>query len=433
MTEGVQSDPPIILHIGPFKTGTTTLQLALGQNRAGLREQGVIYPGRLAHELSAASAAATGTVDAGRDVKTSTDRWFSMLEEIRTAEARLGILSSEYYCLAQPKRIRWLVDHLGPQSRVVITLRPLAKIIASQWQQTTQNEATVSWDDWLRAILAEPLAESEPGPIASAFWARHRHDVLLRRWLDVVGPDRLTVVVVDDQRPEVILRSFEQILAVQPGTLSASKPKANRSLTFEEVELVRRFNEIYARSGLGAADYRELVRFGGIRFLQNQPVASNSHPILIPDWALARVAELARMIVDGIAASGATVIGRIDQLADLDLMLTAGVNPEVRTVSPVLAATLAAGVVDTMARYRPVKDPDPAEAPALTAVLRSNRAAEARQQLAELRRKIEDLRRKVADLETAAAAEKIITESDRRDAFDELRRRIRRRLRRMVP
>lgn len=433
MIEAARSDPPIILHIGPFKTGTTTLQLALGENRTSLREQGVIYPGRLAHELSAASAAATGRVDAGRDVKSSTNRWFRMLEEIRTADARLGILSSEYYCLAQPKRIHWLVDQLGPQSRIVITLRPLAKIIASQWQQTTQNQATISWEDWLRAILTEPLTQTQPGPIASAFWARHRHDLLLKRWLDVVGPDRLTVVVVDDQQPELILRSFEQILAIQPGSLSASKPKANRSLTFEEAELVRRFNMIYATSGLGAVDYTELVRFGSIRVMQNQPVTPDSHQILIPDWALARVAQLARMIVDGIAASGATVIGPINRLADLDLMPKAGINPEVRTVSPELAATLAAGLVDTMARYRPLKDPDPAQAPALTAVLRSNRAAEARQELADLRRKVADLRRKVADLQSAATSEKIITESDRHEAFDELRRRIRRRLRRMIP
>ncbi|MBO0812945.1 MAG: hypothetical protein J2P23_12995 [Microlunatus sp.] len=421
MTETSPGGPPIILHIGPFKTGTTTLQLALGQNRPVLREQGVIYPGRLDHELSAATAAASGKVGPGRDLKASTDRWFGMLDEIRTADARLGILSSEYYCEARSKRIHWLIDQLGPQSQVVITLRPLAKIIGSQWQQSTQNQATVSWDDWLRAILVEP----EPGQIASAFWAKHRHDLLLRRWLDVVGPDRVTVVVVDDQQPELILRSFEQILAVEPGSLSTSRPRANRSLTVEEVELVRRFNELYARSGLGAVDYTTLVRYGAIRFLQSQPVASDSHRILMPDWAREKVAELSRMIIDDIAASGARVIGPIEQLADPELMPEAGVNPEVRTVSPELAGTLAAGVVDTMARYHPLEVPDEVQAPVLTAVLRSNRVAV-------VHRELQDLQTKVATLESAISAEKLITEANRRDAFDELRRRVRRRLRKLV-
>lgn len=425
MAEGAQGDPPIILHIGPFKTGTTTLQLALGQNRPTLRRQGVIYPGKLDHELSAASAAATGTVGAGRDLKSSTARWFSMLEEIRTADARLGILSSEYYCETPSKRIPWLVDQLGPQSQVVITLRPLAKIVASQWQQAVQNRATLSWEDWLRAILAE----SEGGQVASSFWAKHRHDLLLQRWLDVVGPDRVTVVVVDDQNPSLMLRSFEQILDVEPGSLTTSKRRANRSLTLEEVELVRRFNELYARSGLDEVDYKELIRYGAIRFLQNRPVSPDSHRILMPDWAHARVAELARTIVDGIAASGATVIGPIDRLADPNVTPKAGVNPTVQTVSPELAAALAAGVVDTMARYRPAQAPDAATAPVLAAVLRCNRAHQERLTA----QKLKDLPSKVAELQSAAAAEKLITESDRRDAFNELRRRIRRRLRPSAP
>lgn len=42
-------DGSVILHIGPHKTGTTTLQAAFHQNREPLEAQGVHYVGSRAH------------------------------------------------------------------------------------------------------------------------------------------------------------------------------------------------------------------------------------------------------------------------------------------------------------------------------------------------------------------------------------------------
>lgn len=425
VAEGTRNDRPIILHIGPHKTGTTTLQAGLGQNRDRLREQGVVYPGRLPHELNAATAVSTKTVDPGQNLQTATDQWFGMLDEIRSADARVGILSSEFYSETPQERIGWLMDRLGPKSRVVITLRPLSRIMTSQWQQYMQNRITISWDDWLRAILADP----KPGKVTPSFWRRHRHDLLVRRWLEVVGPDRLTVVAVDDHDPEFVLRSFEQLLEVEQGSLTPTELRANRSLTLEEVELVRRFNELYVASGLRAVDYTSLIRYGAIRFLQNRPVAPDGHRILMPDWARERVAELATMMIDDIAASGAKIIGPLRDLADPELAPKAGVNPEVTTIPPQLAADLAAGVVDTMSRYRPSRDPDPTTAPVLAAVLRSNRSAKGQR----LTQELDTLRTKISQTEQEAAAQKLITEVGRGDVLRELSRRVRRRLRNVLP
>lgn len=425
MAEGRPDGPPIILHIGPHKTGTTTLQVGLGRNRAKLREQGVIYPGRLLHELNAATAVSSKTVEPGKDLQFATDRWFSMLDEIRSTDARLGVLSSEFYSETPGERIGWLTDQLGPQSRVVVTLRPLARIVTSQWQQYMQNRMSISWDDWLRAILADP----RPGKITPSFWRRHRHDLLVRRWLDVVGPDRLIVVAVDDNDPEFVLRTFEQLLEVEQGSLTPGELRANRSLTLEEVELVRRFNQIYTASGLESVDYTSLIRYGAIRFLQNRPVPSHNHRILMPDWARDRVTELAGMMIDDIVASGATIVGPIRNLADPERAPKTGVNPEVSTVRPELAAELAAGVIDAMGRYRPPRDPDPTAAPVLTAVLRSNRSAAVRPTTATL----EKLRRRIDEAEEQAAEQLLITDADRGDALRELSRRVRRRLRGLLP
>lgn len=425
MAEGTPDGPPIILHIGPHKTGTTTLQVGLGQNRARLRQQGVIYPGRLLHELNPATAVSTRTVDPGKDLQTATDQWFSMLDEIRSADARLGVLSSEFYSETPVERIGWLMDQLGPQSRVVVTLRPLARIVISQWQQYMQNRVSTSWEDWLRAILADP----RPGKVTPSFWIRHRHDLLVRRWLDVIGPDRLTVVAVDDHDPEFVLRSFEQLLHVEQGSLTPNELRANRSLTLEEVELVRRFNQLYTASGFKMVDYTPLIRYGAVRFMQTRSVPPEEHRILMPEWARERVMELAGMMIDDIVDSGVTIVGPIRNLADPDLAPKAGVNPEVTTARPELAAELAAGVVDAMGRYRPARDPDPIAAPVLTAVLRTNRSAAVRPTTATL----DKLRRRIDEAEEQAAEQLLITDADRGDAFRELARRVRRRLRGLLP
>ena len=49
-----------LLHIGPHKTGTTTVQAAFHQNREELRQQGIHYAGSGSQPMSAAMAAARG-------------------------------------------------------------------------------------------------------------------------------------------------------------------------------------------------------------------------------------------------------------------------------------------------------------------------------------------------------------------------------------
>ncbi|QGN32480.1 hypothetical protein [Microlunatus sp. Gsoil 973] len=419
MTSGGAHDPPIILHIGPHKTGTTTLQSGLAQNRARLLDQGVSYPGTLDHELNAAMSVSTRRADPGKDVLHGTERWFGLLDTIRSPGIRLGVLSSEFYSEAPKDRIGWLVDQLGPRAQVVITLRPLTRIMPSQWQQYLQNQISISWEDWLRAILAAP----EPGTVTPTFWRRHRHDLLVRRWLEVTGPERLTVIAVDDLQPAFVLRTFEELLAVEPGTLTPTQLRANRSLTLQEAELIRRFNQLYTSAGLRKIDYTTMIRYGAARFLQRRSPAVDEQRILLPDWANRRATELARMMIDDIAASGVRVIGPLDDLVEPRSTPRPAQPTGVTAVDPELAAHLAAGVIDAMGRYRPAEDPDPARAPVLSTVLRTNRVVRRPGDFDAV-----ELRGRIDRLRARADRELLITEAGRGDLLRELRRRLTRRL-----
>jgi hypothetical protein len=346
-------DGSTLLHIGPHKTGTTAIQGALWVSRAALADHGVVYPGRTRHEMDAAMAVASGKVDPGKSLAAAQERWAEMRAELSAPGVRRGVLSSEFFSDAPTGRIPEVLAQVGPGAHVVVTLRPLVRILASQWQQYVQNQRTFSFEDWLHPILATP----EPGEMTPTFWSRHRHDVLIRRWLDVVGPDRLTVLVVGEQ--DFLPRTFEQLLGVPAGTLMPGRTSANRSLTLDEVELVREFNKRYAAAGHSKADYGRLVRFGAVRELQHE--APHGGRIRTPAWAVDRVSEIAARMSERIASYGVRIIGSLEQLSDPAVAVAVGDNPPVEYVDADLAAALTAGLLVRMGRSP--RDTDPAWEP----------------------------------------------------------------------
>src|SRR4029079_4184492 len=124
---------------------------------------------------------------------------------------------------------------------VVMTLRPLAVILPSQYQQFVQGGMTRPYEEWLGALLADP-PRKERSPL---FWQRHRHDELVARWANVVGIDRVTVIVADDKEPDAVPRVVQRLVWLLPGTLELEWNSSNRSLTRAEIELVRALNRAF--------------------------------------------------------------------------------------------------------------------------------------------------------------------------------------------
>lgn len=369
MTERRLPDGSLLLHIGPHKTGTTTIQAALAAHRDELRAQGVIYPGTLAHEVNPPMAVTVGRVDPGHDLEKARTRWHELVAEIDRAEPRLGLLSSEFYSEATPERIGWIIRELGRPVHVVVTLRPLTQILASQWQQYLQNDRTFTLDDWLRQTLADPV----PGPPTPTFWSRHRHDLIVRRWAEVVGPENLTVVVVDDRDHTFLLRAFESLLGLAEGTLAVDDTRRNRSLTTAEIELLRVFNEQYDGTGWPASDYTRIIRYGAARRLQERPVDGTGHRVRTPAWAVARANEIGAQMAEAIGSCGVGIIGSLDWLSDPERAPSTGENEPVTEVDLELAAALSGAVIGRLASFRGVV-PGPAAGPVLSSVVRRHRA-----------------------------------------------------------
>ena len=264
------------------------------------------------------------------------------------------MISSEFFCEADEGRIRNIVTDLGiARTHVVVTLRPLVKILASQWQQYMQNRMTMSYDHWLDAMLHH----AETTTLTPSFWRRHRHDALIGRWADVVGIDNLTVVVVDEQDKRMLMRTFEQMLALRAETLVPHDVAANRSLTYAEAEMLRAFNTEYRERDWSEADYTRLVRFGAARYLQQRRPRPEEAKVLTPQWAVRRAVQISEEMCTNIAASGVRVVGNLDSLSKpLDSSAT-GDNPGRVEVPVEVAACFSTGLVDHILAVPPKPAP----------------------------------------------------------------------------
>jgi hypothetical protein len=199
----------------------------------------------------------------------------------------------------------------GSRVHVVVTLRPLTKLLASQWQQYVRNQATFPYDDWLDGMLRKP-PYNRPTP---SFWKRNHHDVLVERWASIVGPENVTVIVVDETDRGSLLRTFEELLGLPSDLLVAERDTENRSMTLGEIELIRQINIEFRRRGWSDELYKTLMRRGLVLQMQTKRTPRADEPrITTPQWALDRVAEIGATDAEKLSTLDVRIVGDISTL-----------------------------------------------------------------------------------------------------------------------
>ena len=336
------SDPVVLpegsalLHIGPHKTGSTAIQDAMHQARDEMREQGVVYASRNRHEATAARHA-TGRLVEGQNQRIAARKWRRIAATLGADGPERKVFSSEFLSDATDEQAARIIADVGAaDSYVVVTLRPLADILPSQYQQYVQRGSAIRYEPWLDGMFNKPPYD-HPTP---SFWTRHRQDALVERWSKVVGGDRVIVVVVDRRDFTVAPRAFEQLLGLRDGTLADKEVTTNRSMTWGEAEVMRTFNGQFKRAGLSEHLHLQLMLEAGPHVKAREP-GPDEQKIITPEWAVKRANEVNAEMVDAIVATGARVIG------DLSLLTSVPVKPgptEPPTQVPVeIASRLAAG------------------------------------------------------------------------------------------
>jgi hypothetical protein len=237
--------------------------------------------------------------------------WHDLVAEVKAAGSERVFVSSEWLCRATEKQARRVVRGLGGKRvHVVATLRPLVKILPSAWQQYVKDGYVGDYENWLQGTLNRTPYES-PTPW---FWIRHRHDAVIARWASIVGPSRMTAIVVDSRNHDLLLRQFEALLALPEGFLVPTSQR-NDSLTWPEAELLRRINAHFVERQLTDELYSKVVRSGILpRLAAMRGTLAEPTPIATPQWALERAAEIGASAAAAIGASGVRVLGDLSSL-----------------------------------------------------------------------------------------------------------------------
>lgn len=329
----------VLLHIGPHKTGTTAIQSAFHHRRKRLLKQNVRYAGRLRQVYREARTIVGADGVPGRrplDMKV----WDALVEEVVSAKEPRVVVSSEAFAGADDETAARVIRELSKDRalHVVVTLRPLTKILPSQWQQFVQNGRRTTYDGWLHEIF-DLKADERIG----TFWRRHDHGALVRRWAAAAGPGNLSVVVVDESDRTMLMRTFERLLDLEAGTLEPKPGDSNRSMTMSEIELVRQVNIVVRYEPWALKSYGLVMKDGvSDGMVLGREPEPGEEPITTPRWALDEAVAAAKSSAEQIRGCGVRVIGDLDSIASMPR--ESAIRPDEvgpPTVIPMEAAALA--------------------------------------------------------------------------------------------
>jgi hypothetical protein len=241
--------------------------------------------------------------------------WNRLVSEVRSAKEPRVFISSEFFAGADDVQAARIIRELGgDRVHVALTLRPVSRILASRWQQNVQEGARYSFDQWLHWVFEQPSEGS-----GATFWSRQRHDRLASRWASIVGPERLSVVMVDEQNKSAIFQAFEELLCLQDGTLKPQNDTENRSMTAEEIELIRALNEQFAEAGITRPLLYKMITRGTALYMKDRTIGPNEPKQQPPSWAVNRADLIGWESAAAIRALGAQVIGNLDALGGATL------------------------------------------------------------------------------------------------------------------
>lgn len=348
-----------LLHIGLMKTGTTALQNAAAASRPALLEHGVRYPGRrFNHRYPVMGFLGVRRGWRGPTSGSPSRRnWDGLMREVEADRERRVLISHESASLANDDKARRMVEALGPRTHVVMTVRGVQAVLGSAWQQYVKEGMTQSLEEWLHLVLSEQRDRS----VSPAFQNCIRADAIVHRWASVLGPERVTVIIVDPNQPDLIAHAFEALLGLPRGLLASARAngqQANRGMTWPEAELVRRFNRTYDHREVPWADHTALVREGALQTLLRSRVPPRAERrIPVPQWAADIAVEHSRKTVAAIRDSGVRVVGDLNGLTAT--VPTSDESSTVDKVSIDAAALLLGGMFSAARRRQEAATPQP--------------------------------------------------------------------------
>jgi hypothetical protein len=310
----------VVLHVGTMKSGTTSIQSLLFEQRGVLAERGVLALGTRWPDQVAGVRALTARPQAPGEP------WQRLVEQARGWDGT-SVISMEFLGPIEPRQVRAAVASCDDLPvHVVLTMRDLNRTIASQWQETVQNGKSWSWAEYRSgARAARPwraLPRRRVPEAGTTFWRQQDANRIVRCWADAVGRERVSLVTLPPPGAprSTLLERFGQAVGFSVDQLGVPESK-NAALGAASAQLLQRVNGRLVELGLGHSDARLVrkrllaKRVLSARRGEEQPIGLDVRP-----WVLKASAQM----VDRLRATGVRLVG---DWADLTPVPVPGVEP----------------------------------------------------------------------------------------------------------
>jgi len=216
----------VILHIGPHKTGTTSIQATLRFSAAYLESVGVNY---VPVGLGATEARIHGQHNLGwessRDKRHDSSRpgWKEAIKHLIATDFSHYVISSEAFSKCDLEGVRTVAQHLkGFEVTIVYVLRAHL-----EWLNSHFSHAGARWNPH----TVERWVMEYPKDASGIRWS---HAPKLRPWIDVFGRERVSVKVYENYRGNILAALLEEIDAgIEHDKLTAST--WNQARTHEQL------------------------------------------------------------------------------------------------------------------------------------------------------------------------------------------------------
>lgn len=296
------------MHIGPHKTGSTAIQVALVEAGETLAAHGVAYVTGASHRPRKAGWALGIRGRPAGTEQPPIEHWERFAQAVAAARHPRVCVSNEDFGRATPEQIDQVVDDLGGHRvHVVAVARRLDRYLPSQWQERVKAGDERPYDEWLRIVLDTDDPEQDWD--RRNVWFSHDVEALVTRWVDKVGPDRFTLIVGDEADRDQLPRTFEAMLGLPVGTLKPNPAKSNRGLSWAETELIRTVNQTVADRGWTRPQRRRFLVKGVLADMQGRPAPDGPKSPPLPEWARDRLRELSDRRVEQVRSLGVRVVG----------------------------------------------------------------------------------------------------------------------------
>jgi hypothetical protein len=222
----MNSTPRVIIHLGPHKTGTTSIQQALW-DRYGIPTEGTPWYPRLSNPPSQSDLISDFRRGHGATVLRA------LRDTAISKRCSHLILSSEDFSNLPVRQFSRALDALGDDEvMLVFTLSSFFRRAQSLWHERVKHGSTRSFD------------ESFPWLMDTASLASD----LVGRFARACPAARVVVAISDSRDPDMVWRNFDAGTGISSGWQSGDLPLLNTSATPLESELLRTLNVAWADS-----------------------------------------------------------------------------------------------------------------------------------------------------------------------------------------